>query len=203
MNETIEYRHYIIGKAYEQERNLHKTDGTLREALKRRGREFGYAVSSLKRFYIYAMAVDRLKETVPDIVPDIFAGNLRLSMDNVILLSKMTIPEIRAALEKLSEKNTRIYEVFPKHSEKMRKLREKLLTREEPHTSIKNMPKHDPDAQISGLAYTIPSWVSAIDRVFMDSDFCEISKLSRDKLITVLYDLKSIVDAMVMLISEE
>ena len=47
---------------------------------------------------------------------------------------------------------------------------------------IKITPKYDPDAEVSSLALTIPSWVSSINRTRDNADFSAISVRARDKL---------------------
>lgn len=37
--------------------------------------------------------------------------------------------------------------------------------------SLRSMPKFDPDADILNLIYTIPSWISSIDRAAKHTDF--------------------------------
>lgn len=41
---------------------------------------------------------------------------------------------------------------------------------------IKQMPKYDPDAELSSLTLTIPSWISSIERTRNTADFEYVSK---------------------------
>ena len=48
--------------------------------------------------------------------------------------------------------------------------------------SLRSMPKFDPDADILNLIYTIPSWISSIDRAAKYTDFQKITAKSNHKL---------------------
>ena len=64
-------------------------------------------------------------------------------------------------------------------------------------TSVKDMPEDDPDASISSLALTIPSWRSTIERVHNTFNFQEASPKAKSRLTMELTRLKSTIDEMV------
>ena len=70
-------------------------------------------------------------------------------------------------------------------------------------TSIKDMPAFDPDADINGLALTIPSWSSSIDRVRKQTDLSIISTKARDRLIKQLHSLVDHVSDLLGAIKED
>ena len=47
---------------------------------------------------------------------------------------------------------------------------------------IKQMPKYDPNAEISSLTLTIPSWISSIERTCSSADFEHATPEALDKL---------------------
>lgn len=51
---------------------------------------------------------------------------------------------------------------------------------------IKITPQYDPDAEVSSLALTVPSWISSINRTKDNADFFAISDSAREKLKTEL-----------------
>jgi hypothetical protein len=51
------------------------------------------------------------------------------------------------------------------------------------------MPTYDPDASITGLTLTIPSWISSITKTIQSTDLSEISIQAKAKLKDTLYNL--------------
>ena len=72
-----------------------------------------------------------------------------------------------------------------------------------PKAEIKNMPKFDPDAEISSLLLTIPSWISSIERVKKVSGITGSTAGARVKLTNTLIDLRVSIDDMLECIKEE
>ena len=65
------------------------------------------------------------------------------------------------------------------------------------------MPAYDPDAEITGLALTIPSWISSIERVRDKADFTTTSEKARSNLLSSLVDLQLKVALLLSKIREE
>jgi len=175
-------RHYILGRACIAEKERLLSSGSNLHDL---GSEFGYAQSSVQKFVAYAKAIDYLQSISPELVMKILEGNIRLSMENTMRLSHEEVNEIFRIAELLSDKDIKVSDIFPCRESKTRKeLRPKqtaVLVNEKPAT-IKDTPTYDPDAPVSSLSYTIPSWVSAIEKVFMNIDLSAISIKARYKL---------------------
>ena len=57
--------------------------------------------------------------------------------------------------------------------------------------AIKQVPEYDPDAEISSLTLTIPSWVSSIQRTTDQTDFSSITESANRKLQLQLLNLQS------------
>ena len=72
-----------------------------------------------------------------------------------------------------------------------------------PKAEIKNMPKFDPDAEISSLSLTIPSWISSIERVKKVSSITGSTVGAREKLTNTLLDLRTSIDDMIECIKKE
>ena len=68
---------------------------------------------------------------------------------------------------------------------------------------IKQLPKYDPDSEISGLTLTIPSWISSINRTCSNADFRYISEDAKDKLALQLAEMKGTIDTMLNAIKED
>ena len=69
--------------------------------------------------------------------------------------------------------------------------------------AIKEIPEYDPDAEIQSLAFTIPSWVSSINRVREAAKFSAISDKAREKIRAALDELKSSIETICHAIEED
>ena len=67
---------------------------------------------------------------------------------------------------------------------------------------IKVTPKHDPDAEITGLTLTVPSWVSSIERARNHANMNTVSMDAKDRLEAVLLSLQEKVSEMLSDIRE-
>ena len=88
--------------------------------------------------------------------------------------------------------------VLPKRQNSLRKVPLPI-----PACFVKDLPAYDPDAEISSLALTVPSWVSSIDRTRSIANLNDISSNSRRKLEKELLLLKKTIDTMLADIKEE
>ena len=52
--------------------------------------------------------------------------------------------------------------------------------------SVKDMPQFDPDAEVSSLTLTIPSWQSSIERTKKAADLTIVSDKAKDNLVKAL-----------------
>ena len=60
---------------------------------------------------------------------------------------------------------------------------------------IKNMPSFDPDAEVTELSLTVPSWTSSIRRVRQTAHLSSISEAAKQKLIGILTEhQKAVID---------
>jgi hypothetical protein len=135
----------------------------------------------------YKLAMDRMYELVPELMPLIVDGNARLSFENTITASRWDADRIREAVEKLRDRTVRINTVFtehPSHRPGIRRHSRSVMA--EHKKTLKDIPAFDPEAQISGICYTIPSWVTAIDRAFTST---EVSEVSQNTLYTFVKEL--------------
>lgn len=65
---------------------------------------------------------------------------------------------------------------------------------------VKEMPAYDPDAEISSLTFTIPSWISSINRACSAADLSDITDNARSKLEKELTELKETINNMLVAI---
>ena len=193
---TKECQYYLMGKIclHERSKEEHKNE-TVEWIYAQIGKDFNYAEGSMRRFVTFTRAIDRLQGIAPEIIPDIIEGNVRLSIENTLTLSKKQRDEILNIVEQLSDSSLPVNRIFPEHPSHRPGIRKhkkkKIQAQEENLTSVKDSPGYDPDAQTLSLTYTIPSWIGAIDNVFMATDFSVISSKTRYKF---RKELRSLID---------
>jgi hypothetical protein len=194
-------RHYILGHACIAEGKRRTESG---ESLDTLGRDFGYSKSSAEKFMSYARAIDYFQTIVPGLVAKIFDGGSRLAMDNTLRLANKEKSEILRIAELLSNPQIMVSDLFPKKKYKTKKTSAPTapLVKKKP-VSIKDTPAYDPDAPVSSLSYTIPSWVSAIEKVFMSVDINTISVKARYRLRKELVVLADTAGVMLDILREE
>jgi hypothetical protein len=120
----------------------------------------------------------------------------------------MEIPEIRAVVERIENENTKVRALINEQKALRTEIkkgpgRPKRAATETPRISIKDTPPYNPNAQINTLAFTIPSWVSIIEKSIATSDFNEISSDAQDKLTEELNKLATTIEIATTLLAEE
>ncbi len=222
-NITEETRRYLIGKRYETEKILgvHNVAGinqhtkkevgenilpeapfglTASRTRERLAAEYNISHATVLNYGQYSRALDSLSTVVPEITPKILSGELKISQDNIAYLSQLASQEVIRLKQLVSEdssvlgSNAEIHRLFPPKQTK--------APLSMPPGSIKDMPSYDPDAEISSLTLTIPSWVSSINRVKAASSLESTTVQARGKLVEELSRLKETIDYMLTVIRE-
>lgn len=221
-NISDETRRYLIGKKYESEKVIDapNPNGNNQYAIEddiypspsdwaghhktanKVAAEYHISHGTVQKYSVYSRALDIIGKADPSLVPRILSGSIKISHENVVALSRLSADEIRMFGEKMGQKN----QSFTKFSGAREDLPVRVRRSEPiplPANSVKNMPKYDPDAEITGLALTIPSWVSSIDRAKETADFSSTSKPAKTKLVGALKDLLNIIMDLLTKIEEE
>ena len=218
---TEEYRKYYIGKLFLSKYASAEKQGITKEQYLARGEsvprdtpvytrqdisnEIGkvYNISNTAIYTSrqYAEAIDTLKEKEKDIAISILTGNARISIENVIKLSTLTPEELNSIKPRFTERqdtdHKRLSMSDIRHDLQWYRLHHKeAAAKKKPPASqagIKIMPKYDPDAELSSLSLTIPTWKSSIERVDTAADFPHSSENARKKLLEQLSNLSDTV----------
>ena len=228
-NITEETRKFLIGKQYESEKimtknknpngvNQHGENGGVSTGTPivrpdklgpdsrhitagRIARENNISHGTVEKYAIYSKAVDTITEKEPGIVPKILSGTYKISHKNLVELSRLPPDEIRKVGRRI-EKMQQPYVQY-------KRTRREIQNSSDPELgspsvpSVKDMPAFDPDAEITGLTLTIPSWASSIERAMTKSDLSIVSLKARKKLVEALFMLASRVDEMISEIGDD
>ena len=152
------------------------------------GIEFHISHSTVSKYLQYAKAIDHLKTEFPDFGRKILYEEIKVSQDNIILLAKKQEDEIKRIIANSAENG----KVTTSDIEGRADHIEKAVIPVSPKATVKDMPTFDPDAYVSSLTLTIPSWISSIKRTAANSDIKTLSAKARCDLVKVLNDLISI-----------
>jgi len=203
---TKECRKYLIGKICERGKNNCNNQEEIVEVYTQFGQEFNYTWSTIKNIVAYARAIDQLYITAPDVASSILAGSSGISYKNVMVLSKMELNDICAIIERLACEKISATTLFKEQKEQIqikKRGRPKQKSRSLPRKSVKDTPPDDPDAQIMALVYTIPSWISAIENNFTNTNFDRISLAAYRRFIKELDGLKETAATMISILRDE
>lgn len=197
------YQHYLIGRKYLAERTvgIMNITGTNQYTLDSSGLkphsgvtatkigiEFHISHSTVSKYLQYAKAIDRLKAEFPDFGRKILYEEIKVSQDNIILLAKKQMDEIRQIIANTAENGKVTTSDIEGRADRI----EKSVIPVAAKATVKDMPAFDPDAYVSSLTLTIPSWISSIKRTAANSDIKTLSAKARCDLVKVLNDLISI-----------
>jgi len=215
---TEELRKYQIGKRYEASKELFLLSYTEKRTPRFHYKiatdlslEYNVVPNTIYKYGIYARCIDNIYQKEPGIVAKILAGKLKISHDNIVELSRMPKESIRRLNSRLSDSSiSHIGYSDMRHELQWKSLPTYAATssripRENPdaNIAIKQMPEYDPDAEISSLALTIPSWISSIQRTQSMANLPLISAVARNKIKAQLQNLSMTVDEMLTAIEEE
>lgn len=217
-NITEETRKYLIGKRYEAEKNVgiknnygknqYSDDIARNEQLitadtaHKLGNEYHLSHSTVLKYGSYAKALDKLSEASPKLTSRILSGSIKMSHENVVKLSRLSQKELTALSEQLSKQSN----VFIRYSDTGNTTARKPVLPVPmpvmPIISVKDMPEYDPDAEISSLKLTIPSWISTIKRVRSVTKKSEISESAKEELSAALQKLNNCALEMLIFLEE-
>lgn len=229
-NITEETRRYLIGKRYAAEKRIGARNAAGRNQYSVQedsprmlgkphaydskhgiasslGSEYHISHATVEKYGRYAEAMDRIAQVEPALIPHIMSGSVHIGQENAIDLSRLSDRQIRAVAASIPYNNE--YELS--REKIINVLRKDLAsTVEEPAVeippvqvkSIKDMPAYDPDAEISSLALTIPSWRSSIDRARNGTNMQSVSGKAKNYLLQELNSLRNAVDQMLSIVQE-
>ena len=229
-NISEETKKYLIGKKYETEKiigarnadgiNQH-TASSVQTAAHRKvvavpshnktaheiGKEYNISHNTVYKYGIYAKAMDAIQEKCPEIAKRILSGKIKISHDNLIALSKLSNTELDNLIEYLSEETDGQISYSDIRHELQWKPVQKISKPPAPipqsDIPIKQLPKYDPDAEISSLTLTIPAWISSMKRAKNMINFNITTKGAKHKLLDQLDNLRNTIDEMTLLAKED
>lgn len=204
---TDEYFKYLIGKklSLRSAMEMALTEGmdsfaVRQQANKSRGinqkyaEETGFATVTVRKYREFSDAIDAIRKKQPDMAAIILRSELKVSHESIVEISRMPKEEVQYLYDVIKKENKRRLRFSEIHEELRWKYSSSFsrgIRKKEKTPEIRKMPKYDPDAEISSLALTIPSWISSIERAAERTNFEKITPQASERLKEQLHSLQS------------
>ena len=166
---------------------------------------FNIAPGTASQYGSYATSLDNVRRLKPEIAEKIFDKKYNLSLANMISFGKMTASEMQTIYDytKNRKETGPTFLQIKKKLELQRSYSEiKGRGRRPSNPEIKQMPKYDPDAEISSLSLTIPMWISSMNRTLSMARFDQATPTALWKLDEKLSDLSVAIETLQKAIEE-
>ena len=225
-NLTEESRKYLIGKQYESQKIVTRKRAFYRDSTgsspdlpyetfdpnapvkgvetKKKtatqiGEEHHISHGTVEKYSIYARALEEIRKKEPEMVRKILSGRYKISHNSVLELAKRSAEDIKTLNRRL-EKNQEPFTKYQTTRLEIQGTSRNPGNKRQP--SIKDMPDYDPDAEVIGLALTIPSWDSSIKRI-NNTNLRIVSDAARSQLRNALLDLQKSIITIIEAIKED
>lgn len=149
--------------------------------------ENNISFGTVEKYAIYTRALEAIGAKVPELVPKILSGRMKLSHAAILGMAQQSPEELMRINNRLSSSKSPYFQYGTPPSKPQAE--PAFAPSGTTATSIKEMPAFDPDASITELSLTIPSWINSIKRTEKHTDFEIISKGARKRLIEALTEL--------------
>lgn len=157
--------------------------------------------TTVQKYGVYSKALETIGKKVPAFLPKVLSGQYKISHKNLVDLSKMDTEQLKRAIHRI-EKVQDEFIPFCQTRKEIQSVTEKAIEGRRPRPSVKDMPAFDPDAEITGLALTVPSWASSINRILTKTDIEIVSKAARGNLCSELTKLQTQIRLMLTALGE-
>lgn len=165
------------------------------------GDEYHLAHGTVEKYGTYSKAVDAIAKKDPTMLPRILSGRYKISHDNVVALSRMLPSEVKKFGRQMKAmKKSSVYVPYGVARTQLGQVAPEPPVQVKPE--IKNMPDFDPDAEVTGLTLTIPSWATSLSRTRSNTDLSSISLKARMNLEHALFNLQATIEELLQAIKE-
>lgn len=180
------------------------------EVAKKVGINHNLRTATIVKYDVYACSLDKIRSLEPEVALKILSGELHVSHENMIELARLPRKDILGLKKLLAETDIdRIGYSQLRHELQWKRMstgqpcpRTVLQRKKDSEAKIKQTPTQDPNAELSSLGYTIPSWISIINRSIELTDFPSTSKTARSNLKTPLISLTRRINKLLSLLEE-
>ncbi len=161
---TIMMKKYLIGKISlaEQMRNelsviCSGAEFTKTEIRERIGKKYAYGFNSVRDFEFGSLVIDKFFEIDQTFAENILSEKANISFNCLMSMSKLSSDQLKYIADNMFKSEFDL-------KEWIRSTNAKSDLSHRSGVSVKNTPVYDPDAEISSLSLTIPSWINSIEK---------------------------------------
>lgn len=217
-NISEETRHFLIGMQYETQKllagrkkkqgeNPYDDVAPTNEDPRHRhvtavriAEENNVSFGTVQKYAIYSRATTAIQKKCPAFASLILSGRCKISHNNVVEISKLPSAEIEELRQRL-EKRNQAFLPFSEARLVIDNFENAISNPDQP--SVKDMPTFDPDATLTELTLTMPSWLGSIKRAKEHTDFSIVSEAAKSKLSTLLHQFGDAIADMISIIQED
>ena len=206
-----EYFKYLLGKKYlyDLEAAQDKEGNPIGTVIKydtahRIASGRNMSLNTIIKYGEMAQAVDRIRQKNADFAGRILTGEIKLSHMSIMEVSHRPREDVNYLQERLlldGRERLRYNELYEEL--RLRHQGTAAIAKPKKEPGIRQMPKYDPEAEISSLILTIPSWVSSMERAHSRTNYALVSADSRGKIRSQLSTLTRIIAKIMRAIEEE
>lgn len=229
-NITEETRKYLIGRQYESEKringasNIHgnnqyrssSTEPTYEEDLipdesripsrhvtaQRIADENHISFNTVQKYAAYSKAMEEIGKKMPSLQTKILSGRYKISHKNILELASLSPEQIRRVATHL-EKSPQPFVQYKNSRSEIKDSKAHGEAEPQAAPSVKDMPAFDPDAEVTGLSLTVPSWTGSITRTRAMANFKIVSDRAKQDLVNVLLLLQTEITKILDAIKED
>lgn len=145
---------------------------------------YNVAAGTIHFYSRYAAAIDLIREKNSGFASLILSERIHIPKKELVRMCDLSASELEELMARIEAEHLQriTLSMIPGHVPV-------YIEREKPHLDnrilpeIKQMPKYDPDADVSSLALTVPSWSDSIRRVRTRTDMSAVTPGAADRLI--------------------
>ena len=159
------------------------------------------AFETVKRFSSFAATLENIRIRAPKAAEEIMYGKVQIADKRLLQLSRLDDRSFQRALRQLGSTQRPLSSRSA--GQRNAKKPDNPASQDALVPSVKDMPAFDPDAAVTGLTLTIPSWAGSIDRTIGGTDLNSISAEAKVRLASALLNLKGKISETLMAIGVE
>ena len=156
-----------------------------RGTMQKYAEETGFAIPTVRKYREFSEGIDTIRKKQKELASLILASLLKASHESVIEISRLPKEEVQYLYDVIMKENRhrlRYADIQDELRWKYSSSYSRGIRKKEKQPEIRRMPKYDPDAEVSSLALTIPSWISSINRAAQRTNFEKITPEASERL---------------------
>lgn len=156
-----------------------------RGTMQKYAEETGFAIPTVRKYREFSEGIDTIRKKQKELASLILESKLKVSHESVVEISRLPKEEVQYLHDVIRKENRhrlRYGDIQDELRWKYSSSYSRGTRKKEKQPEIRRMPKYDPDAEVSSLALTIPSWISSIHRAAQRTNFDKITPEASERL---------------------